>query len=50
MMRQWTFMNKGVPDAHLTGTNEVGYTTALRCPLPKVMAKLGWGTTSLRRI
>ena len=27
MMRQWTFMNKGVPEAYLTATNEVGYTT-----------------------
>jgi hypothetical protein len=27
MMRQWTFMNKGVPETYLTATNEVGYTT-----------------------
>jgi mono/diheme cytochrome c family protein len=27
MMRQWTFMNKGVSEKYLTATNDVGYTT-----------------------
>jgi hypothetical protein len=27
MMREWTFMNKGVSEKYLTATNDVGYTT-----------------------
>jgi mono/diheme cytochrome c family protein len=27
MMRQWTFMNKDVPEKYLTATNDIGYTT-----------------------